>query len=96
MTRRVYPIQTGGTPITSLWTNGTIIYELMMLEAILVTLGTLLCSARLSCLKRVTEDSEIWRGKSFIGISDPPRSSQLELKKCLAEAGAAEIRQLNR
>lgn len=93
MSEQVYPIRTGGMPIAPLWTNGIIIYELMMLGAILATLISLLSGARLSCFKQVIEDTDIWQGKILVGVSDPPRSSLLELEKCLLEAGATEVRQ---
>lgn len=93
LTQRAYPIHTGGMPLTPPWTNGIIIYELTMLGAILTTLITLLLGARLPNFKGVITDPEIWQGKILVGIADPLESSQTELKKCLLQAGATEVKE---
>ncbi len=86
-TQRVYPLPTGGMPIVAPWTNGIIIYELMMLGAILFTLLTLLASARLPNLGTRLSDPEIWTGKILVGIVNPPQDSRIELEKRLRQAG---------
>jgi hypothetical protein len=95
LTQKTYPIHTGGMPVTPLWTNGIIIYELTMLGAILTTLVTLLIGARLPNFKGVIKDPEIWMGKILVGVADPVESSQLELKECLLRAGATEVKQFS-
>ncbi len=95
LSQRAYPIVTGGMPITPPWTNGIIIYELTMLGAILMTLIVLLCGARLPNFKGVITDPEIWMGKILVGVIDPPKDSPSELEKCLLEAGATGVKQLN-
>lgn len=47
LTQQSYPIQTGGMPVVSLWTDGIVIYELTMLGAILSTLLVLFWTAPL-------------------------------------------------
>lgn len=47
LTQKSYPIETGGMPIVSLWTDGIITYELTMLGAILSTLVVLFWTAPL-------------------------------------------------
>ena len=42
LSQKSYPIHTGGMSLTPAWTNGIIIYEMIMLGAILTTLVVLL------------------------------------------------------
>jgi hypothetical protein len=93
LTQRAYPIQTGGMSITPGWTNGIIIYELMMLGAIVATVITLLAGAGLPSFKNVIDDPEIWLGKILVGVTDPPAGSESELENCLLQAGATELKQ---
>jgi Protein of unknown function (DUF3341) len=88
-----YPIFTGGMSLTPAWTNGIIIYEMVMLGAILTTLVGLLIGAGLPNFKGVITDPEIGMGKILVGVVDPPQDSQLELEKRLRLAGAAQVKQ---
>ena len=47
MTQQAWPINTGGMPIVTNWTNLIIIFELTMLGAVFASVLTLLFSARL-------------------------------------------------
>lgn len=94
-TQRAYPIPTGGMPIVPPWTNGIIIYELMMLGAILTTLILLLWGARLPNFGEKISDPEIWTGKILIGVANPPESSKSELKNTLKLAGASQIKEVS-
>ena len=87
-----YPLNTGGMPIVTLWTNGIIIYEMTMLGAIVWTLATLLISARLPHLGKSLSDPAIWHGKILVGVTDPPDPSRPELEKQLRQAGPSEIK----
>ena len=49
--------------LTPAWTNGIIVYEMIMLGAILTTLVVLLVGAGLPNFKGVITDPEIWDGK---------------------------------
>jgi hypothetical protein len=93
LTQRAYPIVTGGMPITPMWTNGIIVYELTMLGAVITTLITFLFGAGLPSFKGVIADPEIWMGKILVGVHDPPANSQSELEKRLLEAGANQVKQ---
>jgi Alternative complex III, ActD subunit len=92
LSQKSYPIVTGGMPITPAWTNGIIVYELIMLGAILTTLVVLLVGAGLPNFKGVLTDPEIASGKILVGVIDPPESVQPELEKRLLQAGAAQIK----
>ena len=92
LTQKAYPIHTGGMSLTPWWTNGIIMYELIMLGAILTTLFTLLRGAGLPNFKGVIQDPEIRLGKILVGVADPAAGSQEKLELCLLEAGATEVR----
>jgi hypothetical protein len=87
-----YPLNTGGMPIVSLWTNGIIIYEMMMLGAIVWTLVTLLITARLPHFGKSLSDPAIWHGKILVGVTDPPEQARTELEKQFRQAGASEVK----
>jgi hypothetical protein len=79
-------------PVTPLWTNGIIIYELTMLGAILMTFVVLLRGARLPNFKGVVKDPEVWLGKILVGVAEPAEAAQPELEKRLLMAGATEVK----
>ena len=91
--QRSYPILTGGMSLTPAWTNGIIVYEMIMLGAILTTLVVLLIGAGLPNFKGVITDPEIWNGKILVGVVDAPENSQPELEKRLLQAGASQVKQ---
>jgi hypothetical protein len=93
LSQKSYPIPTGGMSLTPAWTNGIIIYELIMLGAILTTLVVLLIGAGLPNFKGVITDPEIGMGKILVGVVDPPENSRPELEKRLLQAGAALVKQ---
>jgi hypothetical protein len=92
LSQNSYPILTGGMPLTPVWTNGIIVYEMTMLGAILTTLVTLLIGARLPNFKGVIAEPEIWAGKILVGVVGPPDGSEPELERRLQQAGAAQIK----
>jgi hypothetical protein len=93
LSQRSYPILTGGMSLTPVWTNGIIVYETIMLGAILTTLVVLLIGAGLPNFKGVITDPEIWKGKILVGVMDAPENFQPELERRLLEAGASEVKQ---
>jgi hypothetical protein len=93
ISQKTYPIFTGGMSLTPAWTNGIIIYEMIMLGAILTTLMVLLIGAGLPNFKGVITDPEIRRGKILVGVVDPPQNAQAELERRLRLAGAAHVKQ---
>ena len=93
LSQKSYPIFTGGMSLTPAWTNGIIIYEMIMLGAILTTLVVLLIGAGLPNFKGVITDPEIAKGKILVGVVDPPQDSQPELERRLRLAGAAQVKQ---
>ena len=91
-TQLSYPLNTGGMPIVTSWTNGIIIYEMTMLGAILWTLITLLVTARLPHFGPSLSDPAIWHGRILVGVTDPPDHARPDLEKQLRQAGASEVK----
>jgi hypothetical protein len=92
LSQKSYPLVTGGMSLTPGWTNGIIVYEMIMLGAILTTLVVLLVGAGLPNFKGVITDPEIGKGKILVGVIDPPASSQPELERRLQLAGASQVK----
>jgi hypothetical protein len=78
--------------LTPAWTNGIIVYEMIMLGAILTTLVVLLIGAGLPNFRGVIADPEVWKGKILVGVVDPPESSQPEVERRLQQAGAWQVK----
>jgi len=93
LSQKSYPIHTGGMSLTPGWTNGIIVYEMIMLGAILTTLVVLLIGAGLPNFKGVLSDPEVGKGKILVGVVDPPENSRQELEKRLQRAGAWQVKQ---
>ena len=91
-TQLVYPLPTGGMPLTPHWTNGIIVYETTMLGAILTTVITLLITGGLPHFGKRLSDPEIWNGKILVGVTDPPEKARPEVEKQLRLAGATAVR----
>ena len=51
-TQRTYPLPTGGMPIVAMWPTGIIMYELMMLGAILTTIVAFMIASGLPNYKK--------------------------------------------
>jgi len=92
LSQKAYPIITGGMPLSPAWTNGIIVYEMIMLGAILTTLVVLLTGAGLPNFKGVLTDPEVASGKILVGVIDPPEGAQSELEKRLLQAGASQVK----
>jgi len=93
LSQKSYPIHTGGMSLTPGWTNGIIVYEMIMLGAILTTLLVLLIGAGLPNFKAVLSDPEVGKGKILVGVVDPPENSRQELERRLQRAGAWQVKQ---
>jgi hypothetical protein len=92
LTQKSYPLNTGGMPITPIWTNGIIVYELTMLGAILTTILFLFLSAPLPSFGAKLTDPEIWDGKILVGVTDQPEASVARIEKTFRQAGASEVK----
>jgi Alternative complex III, ActD subunit len=91
-TQRSYPLPTGGMPVSPLWTNGIIIYELTMLGAILATVFTLVISARLPNWRTQLYDRAVADGRILVGVVNPPEAARAGAEARLKEAGASQVK----
>ena len=95
VTQQLWPINTGGMPIVSGWTNLIVIFELTMLGAVLTTVGTLLVTAKLPGKPSTMYDPEISNGQILIGVADPPDSTVAVLERTLRATGSGKIRTIS-
>jgi hypothetical protein len=95
-TQVAYPIVTGGMPLVSPWPTAIVTYELTMMGVVLVTVATLLITAKLPKWKPLLYDPEISYGKILIGVLDPADESRAELESRLLRAGAGQIKSTGR
>jgi Alternative complex III, ActD subunit len=92
LTQRSYPLPTGGMPISPLWTDGIIIYELTMLGAVLATVITLIISAGLPNLRTQLYDPAVSDGKILVGVVNPTEGARAGAEARLRQAGAGEVK----
>lgn len=92
ITQQSWPIQTGGMPIVTNWTNLIVIFELTMLGAVFATVGTLLFTARLPGRQSAIYDPEVSEGKILIGVSNPRQGAISDLERALHEAGRVKVK----
>ncbi|MBI2185801.1 MAG: DUF3341 domain-containing protein [Acidobacteria bacterium] len=83
LTETSWPIDVGGLPVFAWWPNLIIVFELMMLGAILATVITLVLSAFLSS-GGTLYDPEVTEGKIVVGVENPSEELAAELKFALS------------
>jgi hypothetical protein len=91
ITQRSWPINTGGMPIVSNWTNIIIMFELTMLGAVLATVLTLLMTARLPSKISSMYDPAISNGRILIGVSRPQDAGLDRIERALKAADAEKL-----
>jgi hypothetical protein len=92
ITQQAWPINTGGMPIVTNWTNIIILFELTLLGTVLATVLTLLKTARLP--GRVPEyyDPAVSEGKILVGASAPAGVRPDQIERALRAAGAESVK----
>lgn len=88
--QRSWPLVTSGMPIAPLWTNLIIIFEMMMLSAILATVIALAWTAFIGD-KGKLYDPEVSDGYILVGVENPADSSKLEPALALPGARVKKI-----
>lgn len=78
ITEQAWPIDTGGMPIVTNWSNLIVIFELTMLGAVFATVLTLLISAKIPGRRPEIYDAEISNGKILIGVAHPRNVEEVE------------------
>ena len=86
LTQSAWPINTGGMPIVTNWTNIIILFELTMLGAVLATVFTLLVSARLPARLPRLYDPDVSNGRILVGVEDPADSEVDRIERALRAA----------
>jgi hypothetical protein len=94
LTQLSWPINTGGMPIVSNWTNMIILFELTMLSAVLATVVTLFRTARLPAKLPEFYDPAISNGRILVGVANPENSRLDSLERALREAHAEAVHRL--
>jgi Protein of unknown function (DUF3341) len=92
MTELAWPLKTGNMPIVAWWPNLIVMFELMMLGAILATVLTLFVTAKLPSRVPPLYDPEVTNGKILVGVQNPPAASLPALERALMAGGAAELK----
>jgi hypothetical protein len=92
MTELAWPLQTGNMPIVAWWPNMIVMFELMMLGAILATVLTLFVTAKLPSRVPPLYDREVTNGKILVGVQNPAAASLPALERALMAGGAAELK----
>jgi hypothetical protein len=96
-TQKTYPMVSGGMHLVTKWPNGIITYELTMLGVILVTLFTLLITARIPDWRgSKVYDPAISNGRILIGVTNPPEKSREEIGKRLSAVGAEVVKEFGK
>ena len=79
VTQQLWPIDTGGMPIVTNWSNMIIIFELTMLGGIFATVAALLVTAGIPDLRRnKLYDPEVSEGKILVGVANPSDARVVE------------------
>jgi hypothetical protein len=82
-----WPINVGGLPTVAWWPNLVVMFEMMMLGAIVATVITLIVGAGLAGLSRGVYDTAVTEGKILVGIERPREGMRLAIRHALQRAG---------
>ena len=88
VTQQAWPINTGGMPIVSNWTNIIILFELTMLGAVLATVVALLMTAHLPARLSTLHDRTVSDGRILVGVVRPRDDAFGGIERALRAAGA--------
>ena len=92
LTQEAWPIQTGGMPIVSNWTNIIVMFELTMLGAVVATVLTLLITARLPSRLPKVYDPGVSDGRILVGVEDLEETKVANIERLLSAAGPETMR----
>jgi thiazole synthase ThiGH ThiG subunit len=91
ITQRAWPINTGGMPIVSNWTNIIILFELTMLGAVLATVLALLITARLPSKLSTLHDPAVSNGRILVGVERSRETALATIEGALRAADAETV-----
>lgn len=95
ITQSVWPMNTGGMPIVTNWSNLIIMFELTMLGAVFAAVLTLLVTARIPGKQPQLYDPEISDGKILIGVANPPAQAMADLERTLQAVGSGTVKTIS-
>ena len=78
VTQQLWPIDTGGMPIVTNWSNLILMFELTMLGAVSATVITLLITAKVPGRLPQLYYTEISDGKILVGVANPVDATLIE------------------
>jgi hypothetical protein len=88
LTQQAWPIETGGMPIVTNWTNLIVIFELTMLGAVLSTVATFFVTSGLPSRLPRLYDPAIADGKILVGVANAPETKLPEIERVLGTHGS--------
>ncbi len=91
LTATSWPIDVGGLPTYAWWANLIIIFELMMLGAILATVIALVITAGLG-RRMAFYDPEVTEGLILVGVEQPSADAVADLQKVLESPPGARVK----
>src|SRR5687768_16498578 len=91
-TQQAWPINTGGMPIVSNWTNMIILFELTMLGAVLATVLGFLKTARLPARLPAFHEPAVSEGRIVVGAADDGRLPLDVVERALRDAAPIEVK----
>jgi hypothetical protein len=91
VTQLAWPINTGGMPTITNWTNIIIMFELTMLGAVFATILTLAVTAKVPGRVPGFYDPAVSQGKILIGAMNLPEAKIANIEKALRAAGAESV-----
>ena len=94
ITEHSWPLNVGGLPTWAWWPNLIIMFELMMLGAIVATVITLVITASLGRGRGKLYDPEVSDGRILVGVENPPDGSVDDLQKALGAPPGAVVKTL--
>lgn len=83
MTQTSWPIVTGNMPLTPVWTNTVIVFELTMLFAMIATVITFLVSARLPGRGPRLYDAAVSEGRILVGVEGAAVETHGQIERAL-------------
>ena len=95
LTQQSWPINTGGMPIVTNWTNIIILFELTMLGAVLATVFTLFVTAKLPSRLPKIYDPAVSDGKILVGVSDSSGVQLSDVERALSAGHPMAVRKVS-
>lgn len=87
-----WPIDVGGLPVVTWWSNLIVVFEITMLGAILATAVTFVVSAKLGGLSPGFYDTAVTEGRILVGVEQPRDAIVPAIRRALEQVGDVEVK----